>query len=165
MTGFLTKLLGDPVAVGTQIEADPVLSHTGETIDPKKAFADGLVLVYFYPKADTPGCTKQACNLRDDFARLQDAGIRVFGVSTDSVASQAAFREKYDLPFTLLADEDKILTKAFGVPVRMGMFASRQTFLLKDGKVVWRDTSASPASQAQDALAAARDLEDKSETS
>ena len=62
------------------------------------------VALYFYPKDDTPGCTKQACSLRDDYSRLQDAGIVVIGVSADDVESHQAFAEKYSLPFPLIAD-------------------------------------------------------------
>lgn len=77
------------------------------------------------------------------------------GVSADSVKNQAAFKSKYNLPFTLLADTDGGVIEAFGVPTRMGM-AFRQSFLIVDGKVVWRDLSASPKSQTQDALQAWR---------
>jgi peroxiredoxin Q/BCP len=109
------------------------------------------VLVYFYPRADTPGCTAQACSLRDSYEKLQKAGVMIFGVSTDSVEDQAKFKKKHRLPFTLLADTKEEIAKAFGVPVRMG-FTSRQAFLFKEGKLVWKDDSASTAEQAQDVL-------------
>jgi peroxiredoxin Q/BCP len=73
------------------------------------------VLIYFYPKDDTPGCTKQACAIRDDFPAFKKLGLMVFGISTDSVKSHAKFVEKYELPFTLLADEDKKVVEAYGV--------------------------------------------------
>jgi peroxiredoxin Q/BCP len=73
------------------------------------------VLLYFYPKDDTPGCTKEACSIRDSFPALGELSAKVFGVSTDSVASHKKFAEKYGLPFTLLADEDKTVVKAYGV--------------------------------------------------
>jgi peroxiredoxin Q/BCP len=131
-----------------------VTTHTGETMDLGQLYDNGPVLVYFYPKSDTPGCTRQACNLRDNFADLEDAGVQVVGVSSDSVKAQQAFREKYSLPFTLVADEDKALGKAFGVGSIMGMAYKRQSFLIIDGKIAWRDLSASPDSQTADALAA-----------
>lgn len=72
-------------------------------------------LVYFYPKDDTPGCTKEACGLRDAWTKLQSAGIKVIGVSGDSEASHAKFIKKYSLPFTLIPDTELTLAKAFGV--------------------------------------------------
>jgi peroxiredoxin Q/BCP len=108
-------------------------------------------LVYFYPKADTPGCTKQACSLRDSFAVLTEKKVQVFGASLDDAAAQKAFQQKYKLPFTLLADKGGKVADAFGVPHSMG-FAKRQAFLFKDGKLVWRDLSASTDQQAADVL-------------
>jgi peroxiredoxin Q/BCP len=72
-------------------------------------------LLYFYPKDDTPGCTKEACDIRDNFARFGQHGLRVLGVSPDSAASHAKFGKKYGLPFTLLSDPDKALANAYGV--------------------------------------------------
>lgn len=140
--------------VGAEAPRQSVTIETGETVDLAEAYAKGPVLVYFYPRADTPGCTKQACNLRDHFAELEEKGVKVFGVSTDSVERQAAFKEKHNLPFSLVADTERELGKAFGVGSAVPGFFSRQTFLVVDGKIAWRDLSASPASQAQDALAA-----------
>ncbi|HKK19300.1 MAG TPA: thioredoxin-dependent thiol peroxidase [Opitutales bacterium] len=76
---------------------------------------DGPCLLYFYPKDDTPGCTKQACGIRDAWEKFEAAGIRVVGVSKDDEASHRKFTEKYDLPFPLIADTDLELAKAFGV--------------------------------------------------
>ena len=73
------------------------------------------VVLYFYPKDDTPGCTKEACAFRDHFAEFQKRGAVVLGVSTDPVKSHAKFAEKFKLPFTLLADEDKKIVEAYGV--------------------------------------------------
>lgn len=73
------------------------------------------VLLYFYPKDDTPGCTKEACAIRDSFPDFKKLNIRVLGVSVDSVASHKKFAEKYELPFTLLADEKKEVVKRYGV--------------------------------------------------
>ena len=73
------------------------------------------VLLYFYPKDDTPGCTKQACAIRDDFPAFKKSGLVVFGISADSVKSHGKFAEKYDLPFTLLSDEEKKTIHSYGV--------------------------------------------------
>jgi peroxiredoxin Q/BCP len=73
------------------------------------------LVVFFYPKASTPGCTVEACDLRDNYARFQANNYSLLGVSADSAKAQAKFIEKYDLPFPLLADEDKSVIQAFGV--------------------------------------------------
>jgi len=98
--------------------------------------------------------------LRDAYAKLGDAGVRIFGVSNDDVAAQKAFQEKYRLPFRLLADTDKKVMDAFGVP-HLGGFAKRQAFLFRDGSLVWRDLTASTEQQAADVLAAIQELEAK----
>lgn len=116
----------------------------------------GFTLVYFYPKASTPGCTAQACSLRDAYEELTKAGVHVIGVSMDKVASQKKFAEKNKLPFTLLADPDGNVVKAFKVGSFLG-FASRQAFLIKDGQVVWHDASASTSEQAADVLKAIKE--------
>ncbi|MGF1450676.1 MAG: peroxiredoxin [Opitutales bacterium] len=149
---FLLTMASAPaeeISLGASLPEVTVPNSEGETVDLAEAGAEGYTLVYFYPKADTPGCTAQACSLRDAFAYLSDAGVRVFGVSGDSVADQAAFKEKYSLPFTLLADTESKVMDAFGVP-RRGSFASRQAFLFKDGELVWRDLRASTQKQADD---------------
>jgi len=110
-----------------------------------------FVVVYFYPKADTPGCTAQACSLRDAYADLQKRGVTVIGVSADGEKDQKAFQKKYNLPFTLVADHDKKVIEAFGVPTLMG-FAKRQAFLIEDGKIIWYDKEASTKEQANDIL-------------
>lgn len=144
----------NPLEVGQPAPALTVTTHTGESLDLGALYEKGPVLVYFYPKADTPGCTKQACNIRDNFSDLQEAGVEVIGVSSDSVDSQQAFQKKYKLPFTLVADKDKALGEAFGTGTFLGIGFKRQSFLVVDGKIAWRDLKASPSSQTADALAA-----------
>lgn len=113
----------------------------------------GYLLVYFYPKADTPGCTKQACSLRDSYAELQKRGVKILGVSLDTPAAQKKFQEKYHLPFPLIADKEKKgVVTAFGVPAGAG-FAKRQAYLFQDGKCVWLDYTASTDKQGADVLA------------
>lgn len=105
------------------------------------------VVLYFYPKDDTPGCTKEACGFRDDIAAFAKAEATVIGVSRDSVAKHDKFKAKYDLPFTLASDEDGSVTEAFGVWVEKSMYGrkymgiERATYLIDgDGTVaeVWR---------------------------
>ena len=93
------------------------------------------VILYFYPKDDTPGCTKEACAFRDAWDKLEKANIVVVGVSEDDDASHKVFAEKYKLPIALVADTDGSIAKRFGVPVNEG-YASRMSYLVgKDGKI------------------------------
>jgi len=100
------------------------------------------VVLYFYPKDDTPGCTKEACNFRDNFSMLKKKGIEVLGVSADSVKSHAKFADKFELPFTLVADEDKKIVEDYGVwgeKKFMGktyMGISRTTFIIDEKGVI-----------------------------
>jgi peroxiredoxin Q/BCP len=149
----------DPLDVGQPAPALTVTTHTGEQLDLGALYEKGPVLVYFYPKADTPGCTKQACNIRDNFSALQEAGVEVVGVSADTVADQKAFQEKYELPFILVADADKKLGDAFGMGSFLGIGFKRQSFLVMDGKIAWRDLKASPSTQTADALAALKTVQ------
>ena len=100
------------------------------------------VVLYFYPKADTPGCTTEACEFRDDIKKFGKAGTAVVGISPDKPAAQAKFKTKYDLPFTLLADEEKAAANAFGVWKEKNMYGKkvmgieRSTFVIgADGKI------------------------------
>ncbi|MEI6653998.1 MAG: peroxiredoxin [Verrucomicrobiota bacterium] len=147
---FASHASAEPLAVGAALPAVTQQNQDGKCVD-LAATQTGYVLVYFYPKADTPGCTKQACSLRDAFAALTEKGVGVYGVSTDPVKAQKAFKDKYKLPFELLADEDGKVITAFGVPKTLG-FAKRQAFLFKDGKLVWRDLAAATDQQAADVL-------------
>jgi thioredoxin-dependent peroxiredoxin len=112
----------------------------------------GYTLVYFYPKAMTAGCTAQACSLRDSYTELQQKGVKIFGVSVDTVGAQKEFTDKNHLPFELLSDPDKKVIAAFGVPLLKDTYASRQAYLFKDGKLIWFDTKASTDKQAADVL-------------
>ena len=154
---FGLRAAAAPIELGAAAPAVAALTDAGTELDLAAHCATGFTLVYFYPKADTGGCTAQGCSLRDAYADLTAQGVKVVGVSTDDVASQKAFREKYRFPFPLVADTDKKVTAAFGVPTTLG-FASRQAFLFKDGKLVWRDLKASTEKQAADVLAALKTL-------
>ena len=147
----MTTTQAQPLSLGAAAPALKVTTDTASSLSLADVYKKGLTLVYFYPRADTPGCTAQACNLRDNAAELNSAGIQVIGVSADSVAAQAKFKAKYNLNFTLVADETRELIKAFGV-------AGRSSFLIKDGKIAWVQPRATSGSQAQDAMAAAKGL-------
>jgi peroxiredoxin Q/BCP len=94
------------------------------------------VVLYFYPKDDTPGCTREACSFRDRYAAFQEAGAEVIGVSSDSAASHRSFAEKHRLPFTLVADAGGAVRKRYGVPATLGLLPGRVTFVIdRDGFV------------------------------
>lgn len=147
---FGMNLRAKPLEVGAGVPSVTAPNENGEPVDVAKECADGLTLVYFYPKADTPGCTAQACSLRDGIADLKEIGVSVIGVSHDSVAAQKKFKEKYDLPFTLIADSEGKVIEAFGVPTMIAGMAKRQSFLVKDGKVVWRSLDAQTSTHAKE---------------
>ena len=109
------------------------------------------VVLYFYPKDDTPGCTAEACSFRDAWHELREQGVMVLGISRDTAKSHAKFARKYALPFTLLADEDGTVTRAYGVWVQKSMYGkhymgiARTTFFIRpDGKIghVWEQVKA-----------------------
>jgi len=91
------------------------LMDDGNTTRRLSDFRGQPVILYFYPADDTPGCTKEACGFRDDYSAYQKAGVTILGVSPDSVKSHIKFKEKYQLPFPLLADEDHKVCNAYGV--------------------------------------------------
>jgi peroxiredoxin Q/BCP len=110
--------------VGDKAPAFKLEDQDGKTVSLSDLKGKKVVL-YFYPKDDTPGCTIEACAFRDDIARYRKAGAEVIGVSFDSPESHTKFREKYDLPFTLLADEEKKLANAYGVYVEKNMYGKK----------------------------------------
>jgi thioredoxin-dependent peroxiredoxin len=99
---------------GQKAPAFSGVDQNGNTIA-LKDFKGKKIVLYFYPKDDTPGCTAQACNLRDNYTHLLNKGFVVVGVSTDSVKKHKKFEEKYELPFSLIADEDKKIVESYGV--------------------------------------------------
>lgn len=156
LLSLLSNFLSAEIEVGTAAPEVSVADHTGKVIDLGAALKDGTTLVFFYPKALTGGCTKQACSLRDAWDVLKERGVKIYGVSADTAKLQTEFRDRYEFPFALLADTDQAVCKAFG----KGKF-SRQAYLFKDGVLVWRDLKASTTKQAEDVLAALDALEAK----
>jgi peroxiredoxin Q/BCP len=116
-------------------------SEAGEKISLKQ-FSGKKLVVYFYPKDDTPGCTKESCDFRDNFERLKKSGVEVIGVSKDSVASHLKFKTKYSLPFVLLSDPEGKMCEAYGVWKEKSMYGKkymgieRTTFIIdENGKI------------------------------
>lgn len=124
-------------AVGSMAPAFSLSDQSGRQVSLDSLRGKWLVL-YFYPKNDTPGCTEEACSFRDDMAQLTRLGAQIVGVSIDSATSNAEFAEKYHLPFPLLADKDGAVAKRYGAYAdwTVARFARRYTFLIDaQGKI------------------------------
>jgi thioredoxin-dependent peroxiredoxin len=121
-------------------------STTGENISLRQFKGKQTVVLYFYPKDETPGCTREACDFRDHTAELAERGVAILGISTDGLESHAKFRDKHKLPFPLLADEDANVSKMFGVYKQKHLYGKkymgieRTTFIIdKTGRIaqIW----------------------------
>jgi peroxiredoxin Q/BCP len=143
---------------GHQLPDVEFVTEVGERLSAGDLGGEKTVL-YFYPKDDTPGCTKEACAFRDRMADYEEAGIRVYGVSLDSPESHRRFREKYKLNFPLLTDEGGRAADALGVLREGGEMANRATFLLTDdGKIAKVYPEVSPETHADEILEDAASL-------
>ena len=152
------------VAKGTEAPDFTLPDQDGNPVTLSELRGQPIVL-YFYPKADTPGCTTQACGIRDHRADYERTGARVIGVSPDTVAAQKKFADKYDLDFTLLADEDHSVAELYGVWGDKKMYGKtymgvrRSTFLIDpEGVVAHVIPKASPKTHDEIVLEALRDL-------
>lgn len=128
-------------------------------------FRGKLVVLYFYPKDDTPGCTTEACNFRDDYEDYRKQGAEIIGVSPDSVKSHIKFRTKHTLPFILLADEKHKVCEMYGVWGKKKIFGKeyfgvlRTTFLIdKDGNIAKVFKGVKPANHSKEVIAAINEL-------
>ncbi|AFY89447.1 MAG: putative peroxiredoxin bcp [Chroococcidiopsis cubana SAG 39.79] len=140
------------LAVGTQAPTFTVKDTNGNTVS-LSDFAGKTVVLYFYPKDDTPGCTKQACSFRDAKQTYNDKDVVILGVSVDDEQSHQQFTEKYGLNFPLLADTQQTLVKAYDVDG--GGYAKRVTYVIDgSGKIVHVDSSVNTTTHASDVLAA-----------
>ncbi|HEY3449341.1 MAG TPA: peroxiredoxin [Myxococcales bacterium] len=157
---MLTSILVSMVLAGIQPgTAAPDVSAPNQDgkIVKLSDFKGSPILLYFYPKDDTPGCTKEACHLRDAYTKYQKQGIVILGVSKQDPASHKAFIQKHKLPFDLLADEDGSVAKAFGiksVPL-FGWFKRQSVLLDADHKVVKFFDDVDPNKHADEVLAVA----------
>ena len=148
------------IAEGQEAPDFELTSDAGETVK-LSALRGKPVVLYFYPKDDTPGCTTQACGIRDAYGEFERAGAIVLGVSPDNERSHVKFRQKYELPFTLLADTEHAVADRYGVwgeKKFMGkkyMGVSRSTFVIDEsGRVTKVFEKVTPATHADDVLAA-----------
>jgi peroxiredoxin Q/BCP len=147
------------LSVGAKAPAFSVPDQTGKTIS-LDDFAGETVILYFYPKDDTPGCTTEACSFRDSHDLLLERGLHVLGISPDDVKSHAKFAEKFKLPFPLLADEGHKIAEAYGVWVEKSMYGrkymgvERTTFVIDGaGKIAAIHCKVKPAEHVDDLMA------------
>lgn len=134
--------------------------QNGNTVDSTNIIGKTVVLLYFYPKDFTTGCTKEACGFRDRMGDLQKDGVQVIGVSYDTAAKHKAFEEKYNLNFTLLADPDGKIVDAYGTRMGMMKMSKRVSFLIgKDGKIVHVTDAMSPQTHFDEMQAAITSLQ------
>ncbi|MCX8024501.1 MAG: thioredoxin-dependent thiol peroxidase [Thermanaerothrix sp.] len=144
----------------------PDFTLPDETGTPRslREFRGKPVVLYFYPKDDTPGCTKEACSFRDDYQVYSEAGVVILGVSPDSPASHARFKQKYNLPFTLLSDEDHQVCRLYGVWGKKKFMGReyegvlRTTFLIDENGLIKKIfPNVKPEGHSAEVLAALRD--------
>ena len=110
--------------------------QNGQDISLTRLLKDGPAILYFYPADFTPGCTREACSIRDLHREISQVGLTVAGISPQSPDSHRRFREKYNLPFTLLSDEKKEVIKMFGVNGLLGVWVQRVTFLIDQERII-----------------------------
>ena len=121
--------------VGDKVPIFTLLDQSGNDFDINNLIGKKAMVIYFYPKDDTPGCVKEACSFRDEYEAFTDKDVAVIGISADNVASHKKFAEKYQLPYTLLSDTDKKVRKLFEVKnTLLGILPGRVTFVVdKEG--------------------------------
>jgi peroxiredoxin Q/BCP len=136
--GFLDSLVGSSTGLGVGDKApDFTLNdQQGRTVSLADFRGRKNVVVYFYPKDDTPGCTKESCTFRDQYSAFTDIGAEVLGISSDSETSHKKFAEKYHLPFPLLADTTGAVRKSFQVPKSLGLLPGRVTYVIDKQGVI-----------------------------
>jgi peroxiredoxin Q/BCP len=124
------------IKVGDRVPNFSLPSQTGTTFNIGDLIGKKSLVIYFYPKDDTPGCTAESCAFRDSYEVFTDAGAEVIGISADSPQSHQQFAQKYNLPFTLLSDSDNRVRKLFGVPSTLFVLPGRVTYIIdKEGIV------------------------------
>jgi len=118
------------IGVGDKAPDFTLPAQSGEQVRLGDRIGERVVVLYFYPKDNTPGCTAEACAFRDRYEVFADAGAEVIGVSSDSVDKHAGFADHYQLPFTLVSDQGGAVRKAYGVPAALGVLPGRVTYVI-----------------------------------
>lgn len=124
------------IKVGDRAPDFALPKQDGTTVSLSELLTKSAVVLYFYPKDDTPGCTAEACSFRDSYEDFKQAGAEVVGISSDSESSHAAFASKYRLPFMLVSDQGGKVRKAYGVPSTFGLLPGRVTYVIDQQGVV-----------------------------
>jgi peroxiredoxin Q/BCP len=133
LMGFRTK---DNVDVGSKAPNFTLPSQSGELVSFRDSLGEKPVVLFFYPKDDTPGCTKEACTFRDEYEQFSELDTEVIGISSDSVDSHKSFAKKHNLPFTLLSDKGEKVRRLYNVPNTFGLFPGRDTYVIDQEGIV-----------------------------
>ncbi len=147
----------NPLKVGDKIPSFQLKDQSGENFDIDQYIGNTAMVIYFYPKDDTPGCTKEACSFRDSYEAFTDKNIKVIGISSDDVESHKNFAAKYNLPFTLLADTESEVRNLFGVKNNaFGLIPGRVTYVIdQKGEVIFMyDSQLKAAKHIEEAIKA-----------
>lgn len=122
--------------VGDVVPSFTAKDSNGSTFESANYIGKQPLVIYFYPKDDTPGCTVEACSFRDSYQDFKDLGAEVIGISSDSVESHIQFKSKFNLPFILLSDNDKKLRRLFGVENNFLIFPGRETYVVDSNGII-----------------------------
>lgn len=153
---------GQMLDVGQTIPSFQLVNQNNDTVAIADLLGNGPLVIYFYPKDDTPGCTAEACSFRDSYAEFTDAGVTVIGISADSPESHAAFAEKYRLPFILLSDVGNEVRQLFGVSGDLfGLIPGRVTFVVDSNGVIRHvfDSQTRTSKHIEESLEAIRNIQ------
>jgi peroxiredoxin Q/BCP len=127
----------EAIKIGDKVPSFTLKDQNGLDFSSQEFAGKTAMVIYFYPKDDTPGCTKEACSFRDTYSDFRDLNAKVIGISADNVSSHKKFAEKYNLPFSLLADTKNQVRKLFGVPNSMlGLVPGRVTYIVNEKGLV-----------------------------
>ena len=151
-----------PIGIGDSAPDFQLDSQSGETVRLKDVIGQKDIVLYFYPKDNTPGCTTEAQAFRDSYETFKDLGAEVIGVSSDSVDSHRDFASKCNLPFTILSDSGGRVRKLYGVPSSLGVFPGRVTYVI-DRKGVVRyvfSSQMNPAKHVEEAVRKLKEIRD-----
>ncbi|MDW8344653.1 MAG: peroxiredoxin [Verrucomicrobiae bacterium] len=152
---------GDELKVGDPAPDFSAMAEDGSVVRLSELAGRHYVVLYFYPKDDTPGCTKQACGLRDTYEELRGLDAVVLGVSFDSVESHRQFAAKYKLPFRLIADTDKKIAIAYGAATAESLVPRRMTLIInKAGRIAYVNRNVDPTRHAAEVRAALATMQD-----
>ncbi len=151
MNFFSLFARADALPLGAPAPQVTAKNQDGEDIVFADVYRKGITLIYFYPKAETSGCTAEACSLRDAYEGLHAKGLQILGVSRDTAEAQKKFQTNHNLPFMLIADTNGKVAEAFAVPTMPAIgLTKRQSFIIKNGKLAWSSLSAKTGEAAQE---------------